>query len=264
MARVIFLGTASALPSATQDNSSLLFESNGYYLMIDCSGTPYRKLLHLGVETKKLQHIVMTHHHVDHCYGLPSLIECLWIEGREEPLHIYALRTTIAIIEPLLDLFDLRHRMINYFPIEIHPIDGTEDELIFQDENFIVRTTPTVHAVPSVATKVIFPKGTDFVYSSDTAPCQTLIDFARGSDNFVMECTFCDEEAQLAELTRHIHSSEWGDLASQVGARHTFMIHHSDVQTCSYHQVLSEIAEKSNFPAPKVTIPKDLDQFTLE
>ncbi len=264
MARVIFLGTASALPSATQDNSSLLFESNGYYLMIDCSGTPYRKLLSLGVDTKKLQHIVMTHHHVDHCYGLPSLIECLWIEGREEPLHIYALRSTIAIIEPLLDLFDLRHRMINYFPIEIHPIDGLQDEFIFQDANFTVRTTPTLHAVPSVATKLIFPKGTSFVYSSDTAPCESLITFSKGVDNFVMECTFCDEDDQLAELTRHIHSSEWGDLATLVGADHTFMIHHSDVVSCSYTKVLAEVASTNGFPVPKITIPKDLDQFILE
>jgi ribonuclease Z len=264
MARVIFLGTASALPSATQDNSSLLFESNGYYLMIDCSGTPYRKLLHLGVDTKKLQHIVMTHHHVDHCYALPSLIECLWIEGREEPLHIYALRSAIAVIEPLLDLFDLRHRMINYFPIEIHPIDGREDEFVFENENFAVRTTPTLHAVPSVATKIIFPKGTSFVYSSDTAPCRTLVDFAKGSDNFVMECTFCDDDDALAELTRHIHSSEWGDLASAVGAQHTFMIHHSDVTTCSYSRVLDEIGKGSGFPSPKVILPRDLDQFTLE
>jgi ribonuclease Z len=264
MARVIFLGTASALPSATQDNSSLLFESNGYYLMIDCSGTPYRKLLHLGVDTKKLQHILITHHHVDHCYALPSLVECLWIEGREEPLHIYALRSTIAIIEPLLDLFDLRHRMINYFPIEIHPIDGEENELILHNANFTVRTTPTLHAVPSVATKIIFPKGTSFVYSSDTAPCQTLIDFARKADNFVMECTFCDEDDLLAELTRHLHSSEWGDLATTVGADHTFMIHHSDVSFCSYHKVIDEIAAFSDFPAPKITIPRDLDEFLIE
>lgn len=264
MARVIFLGTASALPSATQDNSSLLFESNGYYLMIDCSGTPYRKLLHLGVDTKKLRHIVMTHHHVDHCYGLPSLIECLWIEGREEPLHIYALRSAIAIIEPLLDLFDLRHRMINYFPIEIHPIDGDENEFVFEDENFSVRTTPTLHAVPSVATRLTFPNGANFVYSSDTAPCQSLVDFAKGADNFVMECTFCDEDAQLAELTRHIHSTEWGDLASAVGARRTFMIHHSDISSCDYKKVLGEIGDGSPFSPQEIVIPKDFDIFEIK
>ena len=77
MARVIFLGTASALPSATQDNTSLLFESNDQYLMIDCSGNPYRKLLKLGIATEKLQHVLITHNHIDHCYALPSLIECL-------------------------------------------------------------------------------------------------------------------------------------------------------------------------------------------
>lgn len=263
MARLIFLGTASALPSSTQDNTSLLLESEGLYLMIDCSGTPYRKLLKLGVDPDRLQHVLITHHHIDHIYGLPSLVECLWIRGRKEPLHIYALASTMEIVKVLLDTWELRNRFINQFPVILHTLQGTEDELVCQVPEFTIRTTPTLHAVPSVATKVIFSTGTSFVYSSDTAPCDTLVNFARGVDHLLMECTFCDADEELAEITYHLHSSEYRDMAAEIGARHTIMIHHSDEKICSHRAVIKQIGQDTTFTQP-VSVPRDYDIFDLE
>ena len=261
MARLIFLGTASALPTASQDNASLLVESNGSYLMIDCSGSPYRKLVKLGIDPDRLQHILITHHHIDHIYGLPSLVECLWIKGRTEPLHIYALASAMPIVQILLDTWELRSRFIRQFPVHLHTIEGSEDEGIFKTPDFEVRTTPTVHAVPSVATKVIFPSGTTFVYSSDTAPCQSLIDFAKGVDHFLMECTFCDADEELAEITYHIHSSEYADVATSVGAKHTMMIHHSDDVVCPHTTVLAEVNASHG---RRISVPQDFDIVELD
>lgn len=263
MGRLHFLGTASALPSQSQDNASLLIESNGAYLMIDCSGTPYRKLLKLGVDPHQLQHIVITHHHIDHIYGLPSLIECLWIAGRTKPLHIYALPTAMPVVETLLDLWELRNRFINQFPIHLHLIGGKPDEFIFETPQFQVRTTPTLHSIPSIATKVIFPNGKVFVYSSDTAPCQSLIDFARGVDHFLMECTFCDSDEELADITYHLHSANYGSMAAAVGAKHTIMIHHSEHPVCSHEAILKEI-EGTQPSLHRVSVPRDFDSIEME
>ncbi len=263
MARLLFMGTGSALPSASQDNASLLLENNGSYLMIDCSGTPYRKLLKLGVDPDRLEHIVITHHHVDHIYGLPSLVECLWIKGRSNPLHIYALPSTMEVIITLLDLWKLRDRFIRQFPIHLHTLAGSEDELVLQHPDFTVRTTPTLHAVPSVATKVIFPGGTTFVYSSDTAPCQSLIDFAKGVDHFLMECTFCEADEELAEITYHIHSSEYAQMAGKIGAGNTILIHHSDDEVCPNNVLLDEI-QAATRSARSIIIPRDLEILKLD
>jgi ribonuclease Z len=263
MARLIFLGTASALPSVEQDNTSLLLENNGSYFMIDSSGSPYRKLLKLGVDTDRLQHILITHEHIDHVYGLPSLVECLWIARRTQPLHIYALPSTMRVVETLLDLWELRNRMVNKFPIHLHTIRGKLDEYVFETPDFLVRTTPTIHAVPSVATKVIFPNGVSFVYSSDTGPCDDLIDFARGVDHFVAECTFCDADDELAEITFHLHSSEYRDMARAVGAKHTILIHHSDTGVCPHASVMDEIRQDVTF-SQRVSIPHDLEIYDLD
>jgi ribonuclease Z len=262
MQRLFFLGTGAALPSITQDNSSLLIESNGSYLMIDCSGSPYRKLLRVGADPALLKHVLITHHHIDHISGLPSLIECLWIKGRSEPLHIYALPAAMRVIEVLLELWDLRNRPIKEFPIVLHTIEGNPDELVIDSPEFTLRTTPTMHAVPSVASKIIFPDGQTLVYSSDTAPYQPFLDFARGADYLMMECTFCDEEQELAGITYHLTSATFSEIATEIQARHTLLIHHSEQMSCSHADLTKEITEKHAFKG-RFSIPKDLEVLEI-
>ncbi len=263
MQRIFFLGTGAALPSITQDNSSLLVESNDVLLMVDCSGAPYRKLLRIGVDPVKLKHILITHHHIDHIGGLPSLVECLWIKGRTEPLHIYALPAAMRVVEILLDLWDLRNRPIKEFPIVLHTIEGSQDEPVIESPEFTLRATPTLHAVPSVASKIIFPDGRTLVYSSDTALTPAFIDFARGADFLMMECTYCDEEQELAGITYHLTSKTFSEIASQVQAHHTLLIHHSEQMSCSHEDLTREIVEKHGFKG-KFSIPKDLDFIEIE
>lgn len=263
MQRIFFLGTGAALPSIDQDNSSLLIESNEVLLMIDCSGSPYRKLLRIGVDPAKLQHILITHHHIDHISGLPSLVECLWIAGRSEPLHIYALPAAMRVIEILLDLWDLRSRPIKEFPIVLHTIEGNPDELVIESKELTLRTTPTLHAVPSVASKIIFPDGQKLVYSSDTAPTPVFLDFAQGADYLMMECTFCDEEQELAGITYHLTSKNFSEIASQIQAKYTLLIHHSEDMSCSHADLAREIVEKHGFKG-EFSIPKDLDFIKIK
>ena len=262
MGKLYFLGTGAALPSVEQEHASLMFESNGAYLLVDASGLPYRKMLALGLTSpdfERLQHIIITHRHIDHCLGLPSLIECLWIAGRDAPLHIYALKTTLELIVPLLDLWQLRSRARN-FPILIHPLDGEPNELVVKTDDFEVRTSPTKHAAPSIATKIILPDGTTTVYSSDTAPCAELVTFARGSDYFLLECNYCDDEPKLADLTGHIHSRQWGEVATAVGARYSFVTHHSNTADCSNEALRREIAPHFR---GRINIPRDFDVIDL-
>jgi ribonuclease Z len=263
MQRIFFLGTGAALPSISQDNSSLLVESNDVLMMIDCSGSPYRKLLRIGADPAKLKHVLITHHHIDHISGLPSLVECLWIKGRTEPLHIYALPAAMRVIEVLLDLWDLRSRPIKEFPIVLHTLEGTQNELVIEEPAFTLRTTPTLHAVPSVASRIIFPEGQSLVYSSDTASTPVFLDFARGADYLMMECTFCDEETELAGITYHLTSATFSEIARQVQARQTLLIHHSEQMSCSHADLAREITDKHGFTG-KFSIPKDLESIVIE
>jgi len=263
MPRLTFLGTASALPTSTQDNTSLLCENNGCYVMVDCSGNPSRKLWQLGVGVEALQHLIITHSHIDHVYAVPSLVDALGIAGRETPLHIYALRETMQTIVTLLDLWHLRTRDYCNFPLALHTLEGSENEAVFQDTNFALRTTPTQHATPSVAVKLTFPIRPTLVYSSDTAPCPQLLSFAAGADYFLLENTYCNDNAKLSEITGHFYSQQFRQVASQIAASHTMLVHHSEAPHCTSYQALSQIQAETNLPALAVTIPHDFDTLDL-
>lgn len=263
MPRLIFLGTAAALPTSLQDNTSFMLENNGQYFMVDCSGMPYRKLLNLGVGINDLKHILITHAHVDHLYALPSLIDALGIAGRSETLHIYALTSTLQVIVSLLDLWDLRTRDYCNFPIVLHPIQGAEDEAVFQDTTFALRTTPTQHAIDSIASKFTFPNQPVLIYSSDTSPCDSLLRFAKGADYFLLECTYCNNNAELSAVTGHFYAAQFREFASQVAATKTILTHHSDAVYCTREQLLTEIGQRRDLPSLDLTVPRDFDVIEL-
>jgi ribonuclease BN (tRNA processing enzyme) len=179
-------------------------------------------------------------------------------------LHIYALPSARTAVETLLDLWDLRSRPVRHFPIHIHTIEGRENELMLKNENFTITTAPMLHSVPSVATRIVFPNGTNFVYSSDTGPCQQLVDFARGTDYVLMECTFCNEDDGLAELTQHMNSGQYRNMAEEINARHTLLIHHSDVSACPHNEILQEIGLNENPNPRRVYIPSEMEIIDLE
>ena len=105
-----FLGTGSADPSPTRQNLSLLIGSGPELVLVDCSGSPVQTLLKLGHDPSELKHVVLTHTHVDHIYGLPSLIHSLWLFeafNNEEGISIHGLPETVEVAKSLLDVFNL-------------------------------------------------------------------------------------------------------------------------------------------------------------
>jgi len=75
--RIVVLGSAAAVSSATRDNNFLAFVNHKDVLLIDCAGSPYQKLLKAGLNPERLKGIILTHAHPDHIYGLPSLVHHL-------------------------------------------------------------------------------------------------------------------------------------------------------------------------------------------
>ena len=72
--QLFVLGSGTALPSAERDNTSLAVDTPEGLWLIDCGGSVYHKLLHLGLDPLRLQGVFLTHNHLDHVYGLPALL----------------------------------------------------------------------------------------------------------------------------------------------------------------------------------------------
>jgi ribonuclease Z len=119
--RFTFLGTSGAVPSAERDNTSLAFVSDGVAVVVDCSGSPIQKLRRAGVDPFQVTHVVCTHLHVDHAYGLPSLVQGLRLLGRADPLAVVTRPEHVEPLAALLEVFRVRARP-GMFRLDLVPI----------------------------------------------------------------------------------------------------------------------------------------------
>ncbi|MER6128046.1 MBL fold metallo-hydrolase [Streptomyces sp. NPDC001795] len=147
MGAIHVLGSGSAKPSATRRNSSYLIETGTSLLGIDCSGSPVHEILRRGLDPGHLRHLCLTHGHVDHVYGLPSLIHSLWMLGlfRDEPLNIHGTGETIHIARALLAPFGLEGRR-NAVRIDWRPVSSLESAEVEAGAELPVTGFPVTHA----------------------------------------------------------------------------------------------------------------------
>lgn len=71
-------------------------------------------------------------------------------------------------------------------------------------------------------------KGLTFVFSGDTAPCDTLTEAARDADLLICEATYGeDDQAPLAAQYGHMTFSQAGQTAADAGAKSLWLAHFS-------------------------------------
>ncbi len=86
---MVFLGTASAAPTQDRNLSSLAIRFAGEWILFDCPEGCQQQMLRAGVSYMRLNHIFLTHMHLDHVLGLPGLIATLQMHQRLHPLFVH-------------------------------------------------------------------------------------------------------------------------------------------------------------------------------
>ncbi len=86
---MVFLGTASAAPTETRNLASMAIRAEGEWLLFDCPEGAQQQMLRGNVSYMKIQHIFLTHLHLDHVLGIPGLIATMQMHARIHPLYIY-------------------------------------------------------------------------------------------------------------------------------------------------------------------------------
>lgn len=221
-----FFGTSGAVPTRDRDNTALAFYSGEEVVLVDCPGSPYQKILQAGLDPLRVSSLIVTHRHVDHIYGVPSLAHNLGLAGRQTPLHLYALADTTRILQGFMNLFPLEEKMP--YRIELHEVPPKEGHGLLRSQGFRVFSTPVKHGAPNIGLRVDFDspveRGT-VVYSSDTSPCPGLIALARGADVLIHEATFLHADAVRAGAEGHTTGYQAGEVARQAGAKRLFLCH---------------------------------------
>lgn len=223
-----FFGTSGAIPSPDRDNTALAFYSKDEVVLVDCSGSPYQKILKAGLDPMRVTSLIVTHRHVDHVYGIPSLAHNMGLAGRRATVHVYALPETMKILRGFIGLFPLEEKMP--YRIELHEVPAKEGYEVLRAKGFCVLSTPVKHGAPNIALRVEFDSPGErgaVVYSSDTSPCPSLIALARRAHVLIHEATFLHDEAARAAADGHTTGYQAGEVARQAGVKRLILCHFS-------------------------------------
>ena len=232
--RFAFLGTAGALTTAARDNTSIVAEAGGAAVLLDCGGAAVHRLLRLGVDPLALTHVVVTHLHVDHSYGLPSLVRQLMLMERTAPLAVVCRPEHEEPLRTLLKLFNLWERP-RAFPLALVPVGLAAGARAFTTGGLAVSTAPNAHGpMPNFAVRLDAAGAGALVYSSDTQPCEAVAALARGARTLVHEATYLERDRGPGHHAHHSTEAEAGAIASQAGVARLILTHvgpeyHGDV-----------------------------------
>jgi ribonuclease Z len=227
MARIVFLGTASAVAYEGHQNTHLVVEGEEHIILIDCVGNPVLRLQEIGIHFNELTDLMVTHFHPDHVSGLPLLLMNMWLLGREKSLNVFGSPHTMSRIEKMMNLFEWED-WPNMFPVVLHRLPMKEMTLALDNGDIQIFTSPVEHLIPTLGLRIIFLKQ-DFVvaYSCDTDPCPQTVTLAEEGDVLIHEAA--------GEYAGHTSPAEAGEIASKAGVKTLYLIHYSlhekDAQT---------------------------------
>jgi len=222
MAQVILLGTGAALCDATREQTYLVARGARSAILIDCGGSPAQRLSKAGIALESIDHVILTHHHPDHIYGLSVFLLALWLAGRQKVLRLYGLAETLRAARGMMRAFEWeRWLKFGFFPVEFHRIAKDGHHAVISTPDFSVHTTTVQHLLPTLAVRVESRvSGKVIVYSSDTEMCDAVPEFARGADILFHEAT------TLVQPTRgHSTARQAGAQAQRAGVKKLVLVH---------------------------------------
>ena len=228
------------------------------YLIDDCVAIDAGSIaIALTTEQRgKVRDIIVTHPHMDHIASLPIFIDDLY-PTLEEPIRVYATAEVIALLER--DIFNW-----NIYPrfSELKNDFGSVMEYVaipegkeFKLAHLTVIALPVNHIVPTVGLIVSDGKST-VAFSSDTAETEEFwaaVNRLPRLDALLIEASFPNSMAQLAEVSRHFTPASLGQELNK--------LHHNGLDILAVHlkpayrELIIEQLGALNLPNLNVMVP---------
>ena len=85
---VIFLGTASQVPTRTRNHNALFLRWDSLGILFDPGEGTQRQMLHAGIAATQITHVAITHFHGDHCLGLAAMLQRISLDRVPHPVEV--------------------------------------------------------------------------------------------------------------------------------------------------------------------------------
>lgn len=142
---IIFLGTSAGVPTKARNVSAVAIrkrDAKEWYL-VDCGEGTQHQVMRTPLSLNRLQAILITHIHGDHCYGLPGLLASASMAGRERALTIVG----PARIHGFLEAIQATTGLHLTFPIEFIDVETLEGAV--ETADFALEAATLSHGVAS-------------------------------------------------------------------------------------------------------------------
>jgi ribonuclease Z len=259
MAEIVFLGTSGYVPTPERDNASFVLKAGEHAILIDCPGSPLRKLAAAGIRPLDVGSIFITHVHADHVCGLPSLIHGLML--RDHVFRLYGSAETIDFCGRLLDLFGLREPKYKT-RVEFVPLAPGERTEVREGVEATAGSVP--HHSSSLAYEFqLVPDGKRVFFSGDTPIHSALFEWARGAEALVHDCGAPTRFFEKYPVLKSVHTSalELGTWSERAGVRLLAPVHFLTELPFEAGEVEKEIG--THFRG-RLFMPSDMDRVVVE
>ena len=251
MARLILLGTASALPDPLHENTHMALVCEQSTVLVDCVGTPAVRLPQAGIAIDAVTDLIATHFHPDHVAGIPLLLMNMWLSGRRAGLRVYGLHHCLKRLEDMMAAYNWEN-WPGFFPVAFHRLPEREQMPVLETEDVRILASPVRHLIPTIGLRFESKSsGKVIAYSSDTEPCPAVVDLARNADILIHESS--------GPSAGHSTAAQAGAIASEAGARTLVLIHFPP--GAGEREALRREARAAF--AGEVVLAQDLGEFVL-
>lgn len=295
---LIVLGTASQVPSRTRNHNGYLLRWDGEGFLFDPGEGTQRQMLHAGVAATDITRLCLTHFHGDHCLGVPGILQRLSLDRVPHPVYAHFPASGVEYFEHLrhasifYETADLRPEPISADGLVAtgpfgtlwarglnHRVDTVGYRLVEPDgrrmlpERLAARgiTGPEVGRLQREGTIEVSGqmvgieevseerRGQRFAFIMDTALCDAISSLAEGVDLLVIESTYLEADADLAEAHAHLTAASAARIASDCGVGTLVLTHLSQ----RYNTPEAFHAEAARHFDGEIIIAEDLTRIPI-
>lgn len=229
---VTILGSGAALPTSSRNPTSQYVVCNDRHILIDCGEGTQNQIRRHGIKLQKISHILISHLHGDHFFGLVGLLSTMHLLGRDSGVTIYGPGLLEQIVRMQLEGGG-EHKL--NFELHFVALDGQSSGKIFEDRMIEIHTFPLRHRIPANGFRIQEKEKERSiigeVFRASGLSLTSIPFFKRGED-------FTDEEGQIHYADDYIYAPKPARSYAYCSDTNYFeaVIPHIEKATVLYHE----------------------------